>query len=43
MQDELFDVDDDRWNIAKNYLKGWFLIDILAIIPFDVILKLFTQ
>jgi len=28
----------DRKSIAKNYLTGWFTIDILAIIPFDVFL-----
>ena len=26
---------DDRAQIAKRYLKGWFTIDLLAIIPFD--------
>ena len=25
----------DRRKIASNYLKGWFLIDFLSIIPFD--------
>ena len=30
---------DERAIIAKNYLKGWFTIDLLAIIPFDVILS----
>ena len=30
---------DVRVMIAKNYLKGWFTIDLLAIIPFDVILS----
>jgi len=28
------DVVDDRWLIAKNYLRGLFIIDLLAIIPF---------
>jgi hypothetical protein len=27
----------DRKNIARNYLSGWFLIDVLAIIPFDLL------
>lgn len=29
---------DDRKVIAKQYLKGWFLIDFLAIAPFDLII-----
>ena len=28
----------DRKLIAINYLKGWFLIDLFAIIPFDIII-----
>ena len=30
---------DDRKAIFCNYFKGWFFIDILAIIPFDIILE----
>jgi hypothetical protein len=26
---------DDRKEIANSYLRGWFIIDLLAIIPFD--------
>ena len=29
---------DDRKEIAKTYLSGWFTIDCLAILPFDLIL-----
>ena len=29
----------DRKKIAKNYLSGWFTIDLFAIIPFDVIVS----
>jgi potassium voltage-gated channel Eag-related subfamily H member 8 len=29
---------DNRKDIAINYFKGWFAVDLLAIIPFDVIL-----
>ena len=29
----------DRMAIAKNYCKGWFVIDVLAITPFDLILE----
>ena len=35
--DENFEVIDDRCTIIKTYLKGWFLIDVIAIIPFDLI------
>lgn len=30
---------DDRKVIAKKYLSGWFLIDIMSIMPFDLILE----
>ena len=33
------DIVDDRKKIFLNYFKGWFLIDLLAIIPFDYILN----
>ena len=33
------DLIDNRKEIAKNYLLGWFTIDIVAIIPFDVMLE----
>ena len=29
---------DDRKEIAKLYLQGWFLIDVLAILPLDLII-----
>ena len=29
-----FETEDDHKVIAYNYLTGWFLIDLLAIIPF---------
>ena len=29
----------DRISIAKNYCSGWFVIDVLAIVPFDLILE----
>jgi len=28
---------DNRKEICCNYLKGWFSIDILAIMPFDIV------
>ena len=30
---------DDRKQIACSYLKGWFIIDLLAIIPFDQVIN----
>jgi hypothetical protein len=36
---EDFDIIEDRKKISITYLKGWFLVDIIAIIPFDVILN----
>lgn len=33
------DIIEDRGVIFVNYISGWFLIDILAIIPFDVLLN----
>ena len=37
--DEETELIDDRKEIAKYYLKGWFTVDVLAIIPFDYILS----
>jgi len=34
---DAFDIVDDRKQIAKEYLQGWFTIDVLAIIPFDLL------
>lgn len=33
----------DRKAIAKEYLKGWFWVDLISIIPFDRIVHLFLQ
>ena len=30
---------EDRKEIAQNYLRGWFTVDVLAIVPFDKILN----
>lgn len=29
----------DRKKIAKDYLTGWFTIDLLSIVPFDLMVK----
>ena len=35
--DDYLKIIDDRGMIAKRYLVGWFSIDLLSIIPFDII------
>ena len=35
-----FELIEDRGEIAKNYIMGWFIIDILAIFPFEHIIHL---
>ena len=37
---ENFDMVDTRREIALNYMRGWFTVDILAIVPFDYILAI---
>jgi len=37
--DNDYNLVDDRKMIALTYLKGWFLIDIMAILPFDMIIS----
>lgn len=34
--DEDYLLIDDRGTIAKSYLKGWFTVDLVAILPFQV-------
>jgi hypothetical protein len=36
--DDNWELIDGRKLIAITYMKGWFLIDILAIVPFDLII-----
>jgi hypothetical protein len=33
------DIIDDRKNICCSYLSGWFLIDLMSVIPFEIILN----
>ena len=37
--DDDFKLIDDRKTIAKKYLGGWFLPDLIAIFPFELIIK----
>jgi hypothetical protein len=36
-ENNFHEINDDRKVIAKDYLKGWFTIDVLSIFPFDVL------
>ena len=36
--DEDFVMIEDRASIVCNYMQGWFLIDLIAIIPIDFII-----
>lgn len=36
--DENFKIVEKRSLIARKYLKGWFFIDLFAIIPFDILM-----
>jgi len=38
-----FFLQSDRAKIVCNYLKSWFIIDLLAVIPFETIMKAFSQ
>tara|TARA_B110000285_G_C14782361_1_gene449154 strand:- start:359 stop:568 length:210 start_codon:yes stop_codon:yes gene_type:complete len=40
IQDSQFKLISDRKIISKTYLKGWFMIDLISIFPFDLILML---
>jgi hypothetical protein len=37
-QDDEYQIIDDRKIVVKQYMKGWFLIDIVAIIPLDLLI-----
>jgi hypothetical protein len=38
-QDENYQIIDDRKMIAKEYIRSWFFIDVLAILPFDLLIR----
>ena len=37
--DENFKLIDDRKEIAHNYIRGMFFLDIIALFPFEILLK----
>jgi uncharacterized membrane protein len=41
-QNEMYEMIDERRVIAKNYICGWFFVDLLAILPFNIIFDWFT-
>jgi len=41
--DPAFVMVDDRKKIAAQYLKNWFFIDLIAIIPFDLIMSAIAE
>ena len=43
IQDTQFNYISDRKEIAKIYLKGWFIIDVVSIFPFDLIISILAQ
>lgn len=36
--DKYFNIIEDRKQIAKRYLKSWFFVDLVSIIPFEIFL-----
>ena len=34
---DLFEIEDDRKKIAFTYIKSWFFIDLLSVIPFEIL------
>lgn len=38
-QESDFDIVEDRGQIACNYIQGWFLVDLFAILPFELMLS----
>ena len=43
IQDTQFNYISDRKEIAKIYLKGWFIVDVVSIFPFDLIISILAQ
>ena len=39
LYDSDFNIIQDRKEIANIYLKGWFFIDLVSIIPFDFVMN----
>ena len=34
--DDDFELVDDRYTVVKHYMTGWFFIDLVAILPFEL-------
>jgi hypothetical protein len=39
VDDNSLELKDSKMDIAIDYLKGWFIIDLISVIPFDLILS----
>ena len=37
---EDFEIIDDRKEVVINYLQGWFIVDLFAILPFDEMMQM---
>jgi len=37
------EIEEDRKKIALMYMKSWFLIDLLSIMPFDILYSLTSE
>ena len=42
-QNNLMEINDSRLLIVKNYAKGWFMIDLMSIIPFELFVQVFMK
>ena len=40
---EFLEMIDTKKEISMNYLSGWFFIDLLSILPIDLIIIAFSQ
>lgn len=39
IDDSSLELKDSKMDIAKDYLKGWFFVDLVSVIPFDLIIS----
>ena len=43
IEDEDFYLHEDRCTIACEYFRGWFTIDFVSVMPFDILTRLFSD
>jgi hypothetical protein len=39
--DDNMDIVDNPWKIAKEYLGSWFIVDLIAVLPFSLLMRIF--